>query len=74
LFLLPDQNRSAGPWGTSFFVRVRDPNDEKRSLVYLVTVKHVLQTEGGQPWLSKIFLRLNTHKAGIGFNNALRLC
>jgi hypothetical protein len=50
------------PWGTSFFVGVRDPNDEKRTFPYLVTAKHVLQTEGRQSWLSKIFLRLNTHK------------
>jgi hypothetical protein len=50
------------PWGTSFFVGVADPNDEKRIFSYLVTAKHVLQTEDRKSWLSKIFLRLNTLK------------
>jgi hypothetical protein len=47
-------------WGTAFFVGVKDPKDEKRNFCYVVTAKHVLQTEDHKSWLPKIFLRLNT--------------
>ncbi|MBI2232183.1 MAG: hypothetical protein HYU46_24200, partial [Deltaproteobacteria bacterium] len=54
------------PWGTGFFVGVKDPKDENKSFVYLVTAKHVLQTEDRKSWLSKIFLRLNTRTGDSG--------
>ena len=55
------------PWGTSFFVGVKDPKDEKRSYAYLVTAKHVLQNEDRKSWLPKVFLRLNTLKGDAAF-------
>lgn len=55
------------PWGTAFFVGVKDPKDEARSFVYLVTAKHVLQTDDRKSWLPKVFLRLNTKQGDSGF-------
>lgn len=54
------------PWATGFFVGVKSPKDENQAFVYLVTAKHVLQTEDRKSWLSKIFLRLNTRKGDSG--------
>jgi hypothetical protein len=54
------------PWGTAFFVGVKDPKDEKRSFVYLVTAKHVLQDGDRKSWLPKVFLRLNTRNGDSG--------
>lgn len=54
------------PWGTAFFVGVKDPKDENTSFVYLVTAKHVLQADDRKSWLPKIFLRLNTRKGDSG--------
>lgn len=54
------------PWGTAFFVGVKHPNDETKSFVYLVTAKHVLQTDDRKSWLPKVLLRLNTRKGDTG--------
>lgn len=54
------------PWGTAFFVGVPDPKDANRTFVYLVTAKHVLQTDDRKSWLPKVFLRLNTKKGDTG--------
>jgi len=48
------------PYGTAFFVGVKDPKNSERSYVYLVTAKHVLQNLDHKSWLPKMFLRLNT--------------
>lgn len=48
------------PYGTAFFVGVKDSKNSERFFVYLVTAKHVLRTPDHKSWLPKIFLRLNT--------------
>ena len=48
------------PYGTAFFVGVKDTQNSERSFVYLVTAKHVLQAPDHKSWLPNIFLRLNT--------------
>ncbi len=55
------------PWGTAFFVGVKDPKHEDRSFVYLVTAKHVLQAEDRKSWLPKVFVRLNTRAGDSQF-------
>jgi hypothetical protein len=52
------------PYGTAFFVGVKDPKTADRFFVYLVTAKHVLRTQDHKSWLPKIFLRLNTKTGG----------
>lgn len=47
------------PYGTAFFVGVKNRKNSERSYVYLVTAKHVLQSID-KAWLPKIMLRLNT--------------
>ncbi len=52
------------PWGTAFFVGVKDETSPDRAFGYLVTAKHVLQTPDRKAWLPRIFLRLNTRAGG----------
>lgn len=52
------------PYGTAFFVGVKDHKTPDRFFVYLVTAKHVLRTPDRKSWLPKIFLRLNTKAGG----------
>jgi len=60
LFIPGKQPGELVPYGTAFFVGVKDPKNPDRSFVYLVTAKHVLRTPDRKTWLPKIFLRLNT--------------
>src|SRR5687767_3013542 len=46
------------PKGTGFFVGIKV---EDKHIIYLVTAKHVLQSEIGN-FYSEIYLRLNTHE------------
>ena len=58
---IPDKEPgSFTPWGTAFFVAVKDEANPDRAFVYLVTAKHVLQTADQKAWLPQIFVRLNT--------------
>lgn len=52
------------PYGTAFFVGVKDRKTADRFFGYLVTAKHVLRTPDHKSWLPKIFLRLNTKNGG----------
>jgi hypothetical protein len=64
LFIPGKQPGELVPYGTGFFVGVKDPKNADRSFVYLVTAKHVLQATDHKSWLPKIFLRLNTRTGG----------
>jgi Trypsin-like peptidase domain len=50
---------TAAPQGTGFFVNVKDPTSPDRIFGYLVTAKHVLQTDDQQAFRSEILIRLN---------------
>lgn len=64
LFIPGKQPGELVPYGTGFFVGVKDSKNADRSFVYLVTAKHVLQAADHKSWLPKIFLRLNTRTGG----------
>lgn len=64
LFVSGKQPGELVPYGTGFFVGVKDPKNPDRSFVYFVTAKHVLRTPDQKSWLPKIFLRLNTRTGG----------
>jgi hypothetical protein len=52
------------PWGTAFFVAVKDELDPSRTFVYLVTAKHVLRAQDHKTWFPQVFVRLNTRTGG----------
>jgi len=64
VFIPGKQSGEAIPYGTAFFVGVKDPKNPERFFVYLVTAKHVLRSPDHKSWLPKIFLRLNTKNGG----------
>jgi hypothetical protein len=64
VFVPGKQPGKAVPYGTAFFVGVKDPKNSERTFVYLVTAKHVLQNPDHKSWLPKILLRLNTKDGG----------
>lgn len=58
-FFFVEQGGKMHPIGTGFFVGIKLEKDVHA--VYLVTAKHVLQSNTGQV-LSKVLIRLNTKK------------
>jgi hypothetical protein len=47
------------PYGTGFFISIKDNKDPKKLFCYFVTAKHVLQKEDQKTWLSEILVRMN---------------
>lgn len=64
LFIPGKQPTEFTPYGTAFFVGVKDSKNPERNFAYLVTAKHVLQDSDHKSWLPNIFLRLNTKNGG----------
>ncbi len=52
------------PWGTAFFVEVVHPKNDNLVFTYLVTAKHVLQTEDRKSWQPIVYIRLNKVDGG----------
>ena len=65
VFIPGQQPGKTVPYGTAFFVGIKDPKNSERSFVYLVTAKHVLQGPDHKSWLPKILVRLNTKNGGV---------
>lgn len=50
--------------GTGFFVGMENPQNPNQFRVYIVTAKHVLQTNDRKSWLPSVFVRLNKKDSG----------
>jgi len=57
-------NDQIAPYGTGFFVGVKNPASPNSFAVYLVTSKHVLYQPKSKNFLDQIFIRLNRKDGG----------
>jgi hypothetical protein len=63
IFTINAENKLV-PWGTAFFVAIAHPKNDNVAFTYMVTAKHVLQTEDQKSWQPIIFVRLNKTDGG----------
>ena len=59
IYVDKDANRTPSPYGTGFFVGVRNPNEPNVFAGYLVTAKHVIRKPNSAEYFDKIFFRSN---------------
>lgn len=52
------------PYGTGFFVGIKNPTNANISYAYLVTARHVLCKPKSNEFLEKIYVRINTTNGG----------
>lgn len=58
IFIL-NEKKELSPQGTAFFVAIPHPKNDNVAFSYMVTAKHVLQTEDRKAWQQSIYVRLN---------------
>lgn len=66
---IKDKGGKPVPYGTAFFVGVKNPSDSNVYSCYLVTAKHVLYEPNTTVFLDKVFVRLNKKKGGSEYVN-----
>ena len=68
VFVFIEKEGDLIPNGTAFFVGVKNPSEPTRSVVYLITAKHVLYKPDTTEFLDKVFVRINKRKGGSKIN------